>query len=177
MKRIRNLIWLLLPMLLLAGCAPAPGAGDPFRAALDAFFSMLNADPRPLAHEDRDAFQSTPVLVIQANGRIFYAALEDNPAAQALIQALNAGPMDVTMAGYPEKTGPLPWRLPANEASISAAPGDVLLAQGNRIVICCGPITGEFTRLARIGNAGADQLPEALGQGDAAVRFYLEWSE
>ena len=35
-----------------------------------------------------------------------------------------------------------------------------LLAQGNRIVICCGPITGEFTRLARIGNAGADQLPE-----------------
>lgn len=140
----------------------------------------LDVTVQILAAEDRDALvPPTPTLVIRAGGKIFYAALEDNSSAEAFVERLNPGAIEVEMRDYGgfEKVGRLPWSLPGNDGEITTAPGDVILYQGNRIAIYYDENTWDFTRLARIGNVSGAELLEALGDGDATVEFWLEWSE
>ncbi|MGI6263942.1 MAG: cyclophilin-like fold protein [Acutalibacteraceae bacterium] len=125
------------------------------------------------------AIQPTPVLVIEANGNRFYATLENNSSAGALIDKLNAGALTVDLHDYGhfEKVGALPWELPRNDERITTAPGDVILYQGDQITVYYDENTWDFTRLAHIGNATREQLLDALGDGDVRATFSLEWSE
>ena len=106
-------------------------------------------------------------------------AAEDNSSAEAFVERLNPGAIEVEMRDYGgfEKVGRLPWSLPRNDGEITTAPGDVILYQGNRIAIYYDENTWDFTRLARIGNVSGAELLEALVDGDATVEFWLEWSE
>ena len=133
-----------------------------------------------LTVEDMAAFvKSTPTLVIEAKGKQFYATLEDNASAEAFIELLSSGGIEVEMQDYGgfEKAGALPWQLPGNDEEITAKPGDLILCQGDRITICYDQNTWSFTRLARIGSVTKQQLLEAFGEGDVTVSFWLEWSE
>ncbi|MBO4299167.1 MAG: hypothetical protein J5998_10230 [Clostridia bacterium] len=127
-----------------------------------------------------DAFvRPTPTLVVEANGTVFYASLEDNSSADALVGKLNSGGIDVQMRDYGhfEKVGPLPWPLPRNDETITTSPGDVILYQGSQITIYYDRNTWDFTRLARIDGVTGEELLKAFGDGDVTVRFRLEWSE
>ena len=126
-----------------------------------------------------EVIKPAPVLVIEVNGKFFYANLEDNSSAKALIEKLNPGPITVDMHDYGsfEKVGSLPWELPRNDERITTVPGDIILYQGNQITIYYDENTWSFTRLARIGNITRDELLSALGSGDVSVTFYLEWGE
>lgn len=126
-----------------------------------------------------DLQKPAPTLVIEANGTVFYAALEDNSSAKALIEKLNFAPVTVNMHDYGsfEKVGSLPWELPRNDEQITTVPGDVILYQGNQITIYYDENTWNFTRLATIGNVTREKLLEALGDGDVSVTLHLEWSE
>ena len=119
------------------------------------------------------------VLLIEANGKRFYAHLEDNSSAKALIEKLRSQTLTVSMHDYGgfEKVGELPWELPRNDRQIAAQPGDVILYEGNQITVYYGENNWNFTRLARIGNVTKEQLTEAFGAGDVSVKFSLEWSE
>ena len=140
----------------------------------------LNVSARFLTSEDMDAFvRSTPELVIEVNGKRFYADLEDNCAAERFIEQLNSAAIEVEMHDYGgfEKVGPLPWTLPANDRQITTEPGDVILYDGNQITVYYGQNTWELTRLAKIGNVTKEELLDAFGNGDVTVSFWLEWSE
>jgi len=128
---------------------------------------------------EQNPVKPTPTLVIEANGKVFYATLEDNSSAEALIEKLNPAPITVEMRDYGsfEKVGGLPWELPRNDEQITTVPGDVILYQGNQITIYYDENSWNFTRLARIGNVTKEKLLEALGDGDVSVTLYLEWSE
>ena len=119
------------------------------------------------------------VLLIEANGKKFYAHLEDNSSAKALVEKLNSERLTVAMHDYGgfEKVGDLPWELPRNDTQITTKPGDVILYNGNQITIYYGENSWNFTRLAQIGNVTKEQLLEAFGAGDVSVQFSLEWSE
>ena len=125
------------------------------------------------------AVKSTPTLVIEAGGRTFYATLMDNSSAQALVEKLSSGPVQVDMRDYGrfEKVGPLPWSLPRNDESITTEPGDVILYLGNQITIYYDRNTWDFTRLARIENVTQEDLLSAFGDGDVTICFSIEWSE
>ena len=140
----------------------------------------LNVSARFLTSEDMDAFvRSTPELVIEVNGKRFYADLEDNCAAERFIEQLNSAAIEVEMHDYGgfEKVGPLPWTLPGNDRQITTEPGDVILYDGNQITVYYGQNTWELTRLAKIGNVTKEELLDAFGNGDVTVSFWLEWSE
>lgn len=130
-------------------------------------------------NEEEEAIWPVPTLVIEVNGRIFYADLADNPSAQAFIEQLSSGPIEVQMHDYGnfEKVGPLPWALPRSDETVTTQPGDVILYQGDQITIYYDENTWDFTRLAKIGNVSHEQLLDALGDGDATVTFWIEWSE
>ena len=122
---------------------------------------------------------SEPTLVIEAGGKVFYATLEHNSSADALIEKLNPGAVAIDMQDYGgfEKVGPLPWVLPRNDEQITTEPGDVILYQGDRITIYYGENTWSFTKLAKIESVTADELLSAFGDGDVRISFWLEWSE
>ena len=141
---------------------------------------QLNVTAKLLTVESLAALvKSTPVLVIEVNGKQFYATPENNPSAKAFIEQLNSGGIEVEMHDYGgfEKVGQLPWELPGSDEDITTKPGDVILYQGDQITIHYDRNTWNFTRLARIGSVTKERLLEAFGDGDVTVSFWLEWSE
>ncbi len=140
----------------------------------------LNVSVSLLSTADPDAsVKPVPTLVIRTNDRILYANPEDNPSAAAFAEKLSSAAVEVRMSDFGRfgKSGALPWDLPGSDGQLTTRPGDVILCQGNQIAVCCGENTGEFTRLARIEGMSKDELLEVFGEGDAAVTFWVEWSE
>ncbi|MBR5767840.1 MAG: hypothetical protein IKX86_04140 [Clostridia bacterium] len=124
-----------------------------------------------------EAIRPTCVLVVRACGKTFYASLENNPSARAFIEKLSPACIivcasDLDGAG---KAGALPWDLPQCDG-VTAAPGDVMLVDGDRIGVFHGESPRRFTRLAKIGSASEQVLSAALGDC-ASLSFHLEWSE
>lgn len=126
-----------------------------------------------------DAIRPTPMLVIEANGRRFYAVVEDNPSAEAFTEKLSSGAVELDMSDYGgfEKVGSLPWQLPRSDETFTTVPGDVILYQGDRLTIYYDENTWDFTRLARIASVTKEELLSALGEGDVTVKLWVEWSE
>ena len=129
--------------------------------------------------ETTQTVSSTPVLVIKANGKVFYANLEDNSSAKAFIEKLSPQEMTLDLHDYGnfEKVGDLPWELPRNDEQITTEPGDIILYQGNQLTIYYDENTWSFTRLAKIGNTSKEELLAAFGKGDVNITMNLEWSE
>jgi len=143
---------------------------------------ILNAAERtPLGTQpaEDEAEDLIPALAIEANGRVFYAALEENSSAEALAEKLMDGPVELALHDYGhfEKVGPLPWTLPRNDTSITTVPGDVILYQGNQITLYYDQNTWSFTRLAKIDGVTKDDLLSVLGTDDVTVRIWIEWKE
>lgn len=119
------------------------------------------------------------VMTISANGHVFTATLEENSSAQALKDMLRQGPLTVDMRDYAnmEKVGEIGADLPTNDEQISTVPGDIILYQGNSLVIYYDTNDWNFTRLGKIGNVTGEELKEALGDGDVTVTFTLGSAE
>ena len=141
---------------------------------------QLRVTLREVTVEDlNEAVATTAVLVIETEDRLFYAAFEDTPAAAALRDRLNDGPIAVELHDYGrfEKVGDLPWTLETGDEEITTEAGDVTLYEGDKISIYYDRNTWSLTRLARIYNVTGEELREALGEGDVTALLYLEWSE
>ena len=114
-------------------------------------------------------------LKITAGNSVFYAELEENSSAQALREILLESPLTIRMSDYGdmEKVGPLGKRLPTNDETITTAPGDLILYQGNSLVIYYDTNTWNFTRLGKIEGVTKQELLAALGSGDVTVMLSL----
>lgn len=111
---------------------------------------------------------------VEVNGTVFTAVLENNGAADALAEMMKDQPVTIQMRDYAgfEKVGPLGQNLPASDSRTTTQAGDIVLYQGNQIVIFYGSNTWSYTRLGKIEDLSGWE--EALGRGDAAVTFSLE---
>ena len=125
------------------------------------------------------AVRPVPSLLIEANGHVFHAVLESNSSADALLNKLSSGAVELELHDYGsfEKVGPLPWNLPRNDEQITTEPGDVILYQGNQITIYYDVNTWNFTRLARISDVTRENLLAVMGDGNVTVTLRIEWSE
>ena len=113
-------------------------------------------------------------LSVQVGETAFTATLEDNAAVDALITLLQSGPITIQMSDYGgfEKVGPLGQSLPTSNSQTTTQAGDIVLYQGNQIVVFYGSNSWSYTRLARINDLTGWQ--EALGSGDITVTFSLQ---
>ena len=129
--------------------------------------------------EYAEAVKPMATLVIEANEHIFYADPEDNSSADALIEKLSSGPVELELHDFGsfEKVGSLPWSLPRNDESITTVPGDVILYQGNQITIYYDQNTYNLTRLAKIEDETKEDLLNVLGDGNVSVKLWVEWGE
>lgn len=115
----------------------------------------------------------TMKMNVQVGGRTFTATLEDNTAADALVEMMEKAPVTIEMSDYSgfEKVGSLGQSLPASNSQTTTQPGDIVLYQGNQIVIFYGTNSWSYTRLGRIDDLTGWE--DALGSGDVTVTFSL----
>ena len=107
---------------------------------------------------------------------VWTATLAGNTSAGALLELLAGGPVTIPMRDYAsmEKVGSLGQSLPRNDEQITAKPGDLILYQGNALVIYYSPNSWSFTYLGSIDNVTQEELREVLGSGDTEVTLSLD---
>lgn len=105
----------------------------------------------------------------------FTATLADNASAEALKELLADGPITMDMRDYGniEKVGELGASLPTDDQQITTEPGDLMLHQGNSLVIYYVSNTWNLTRLGKINDVSEDGLKEVFGSGNVTVTLSL----
>lgn len=113
-------------------------------------------------------------MKVQVGDAVFSATLEENEAATAFVEMMREGSVVIQMSDYSgfEKVGPLGTGLPASNSQTTTHAGDIVLYNGNQIVIFYGSNTWSYTRLGHIDDLTGWE--EALGKGDVTVTFSLE---
>lgn len=122
--------------------------------------------------EEADIVEQT-AFDVTVGGRIFSATFADNPGAQAFGQLLAGGAITLEMSDYAgfEKVGPLGRSLPANDSQTTTQAGDIVLYQGDQIVIFYGSNSWSYTRLGKIDDLTG--WAQALGSDSVSVTFSL----
>lgn len=118
---------------------------------------------------------NTSTMNLQIGDKTLTATLADNSSAAALVAELKKGSITVEMRDYGnmEKVGSLGKSYPRNDQSITTEPGDIILYQGNALVIYYAPNTWSFTRLGKIDNITKEELMQVLGEGNVTVTSSL----
>ena len=108
---------------------------------------------------------------VQVGDVVFSATLEENEAVSALLEMMQESPVVIQMRDYSgfEKVGPLGTSLPASNSQTTTQAGDIVLYNGNQIVIFYGTNTWSYTRLGHIDDLTGWE--EALGSGDVTVKI------
>jgi hypothetical protein len=103
------------------------------------------------------------------------ATLVDNSSTEALKELLAAGDITIDMSDYGgfEKVGSIGSNLPTNNVQITSEPGDLILYQGNQLVIFYAPNTWSYTRLGKINDVTQTELRSILGTGNVTVTLSL----
>ena len=106
------------------------------------------------------------------------ATLTDNEATRELTKLLEQGDLTIRMSDYGgfEKVGALPQSFPTSNTQITTVPGDIMLYQGNQMVIFYGSNSWGYTRLGKIDGATASNIRQFLGNGDIILTLSLETS-
>lgn len=123
---------------------------------------------------EENAEEETSNMKVQIGDSVFTATLEENEAVNALVEMMEAAPVVIEMSDYSgfEKVGPLGTSLTTSNGQMTTQAGDIVLYNGNQIVIFYGSNSWSYTRLGHINNLTGWE--EALGSGDVTVTFSLD---
>lgn len=104
------------------------------------------------------------------------ATLADNEATRELKGLLEKGPVTIQMSDYGgfEKVGALPQSFTTSNSQITTEPGDIMLYQGNNMVIFYGSNSWSYTRLGKIDGATVSSLKQFLGSGTISLTLSLD---
>lgn len=113
-------------------------------------------------------------MIVEIGGQFFTATLENNKAADTMVEIMRKNPITIQMKDYSgfEKVGDLGTDLPTSNRQTTTRTGDIVLYQGNQIVIFYGSNSWSYTRLGKIDDLTG--WKNALGNGDVTVTFALE---
>jgi len=126
-------------------------------------------------NQDNSNMMEANSMNIQIGDTVLTATLAENSSADALKEILSDGPITINMRDYGrmEKVGSLGMDLPRNDQQITTEAGDIILYQGNAIVIYYTPNSWNFTRLGKINNVTSEELKEILGDGNVTITLSL----
>lgn len=125
--------------------------------------------------ENREIMEGK-TMKITVGDTSFTAVLEDNSSARALEELLREGSLTINMRDYAnmEKVGEIGKSLPRNDKHTVTEAGDIILYQGNSLVIYYDTNTWNFTKVAKIEKVTKEELLKALGDGSVNVTFSLD---
>lgn len=145
----------------------------PTEAAAESFLSGESSAVQEAENGKKSKEDETIKMNVLVGDSIFAAILEENTAAAAFVQLMKEAPVVIKMSDYSgfEKVGSLGTELPADDSRTTAQSGDIVLYNGNQIVIFYGSNSWSYTRIGKIEDLTGWE--EALGSGDVTVTFML----
>ena len=110
-------------------------------------------------------------MYLSVNGNKLEVTLAQNTAVTALVNLLRQGDITYMANDYGgfEKVGNLGHTLPTENSQLTAEAGDVILYQGNQIVLFYGSNSWSYTRLGKINGYSASELRTLLGAGAGSI--------
>lgn len=111
---------------------------------------------------------------VQVDGLTFADTLADNAAVDSFVEMMQKAPVVINMRDYSgfEKAGALGTGLPTSNSQTTTRSGDIVLYNGNQIVIFYGSNSWSYTRLGKIDDLSGWE--DALGGGDVTVTFSVD---
>lgn len=189
MKRIG----ILLTALFLVVCAASCGAEEAQTETGETVESSMQADAQTGTGETVDSSMQADAesgsattenreeteehivmkMNVQIGDRTFAATLEDNAAVREFVELMEDSPVTIAMRDYSgfEKVGPLGKRLSADDRQTTTVPGDIVLYNGDQIVLFYGSNSWSYTRIGRIDDLTG--WADALGSGGITAVFTL----
>ncbi|MDO4650068.1 MAG: cyclophilin-like fold protein [Eubacteriales bacterium] len=191
---MRRILLCLLPLCLLMGCGNATrnetGSDNletTTEVVMDEEVEVETAENETMISETENseiAFEdnleekqkdgeSVMKLSITVNGTTFVASFEENTAVDALKEKLSEGELEISLSDYSgfEKVGALGFSLPVDNNQMTTEAGDIVLYNGNQIVIFYGSNSWSYTKLAVVEDLTS--WKEALGNSDVEVVLSL----
>ncbi len=179
MKRLIGMLLLFVSFFTMTACGDSQSMQSPDRQTepestyVEAESDGENEAIQSRNHEEESEEEENTEMrmKVQVGDCTFTAILENNAAVDALMEMMEEEPVVIQMSDYAgfEKVGPLGESLPANNSQTTTEAGDIVLYQGNQIVIFYGSNSWSYTRLGRIEDLTG--WKEALGSGDVTVTF------
>ena len=130
-------------------------------------------DVSTVVNEESEKEQTAMKMNVQIGAYTFTATLEDNEAVRELAEMMRQEPVTIAMDDYAgfEKVGPLGRSLTTSNSQITTAAGDIVLYNGNNIVMFYGSNSWSYTRIGRIDDL--TNWKEALGSASVTAVFTL----
>ena len=127
--------------------------------------------------EQTDNVPMPDIIQITISGKTLSVTIEDNKATKALVEALRDAPITFEADDYGgfEKVGSLGRSLPTNNSQITTQAGDLILYNGNQIVMFYGSNSWSYTRIGKMKYGSFEELKTFLkaGQGRITVTLSL----
>lgn len=119
--------------------------------------------------------EDTIMMNMKVNGTDIKVKLYDNSSAEAVKELLRKGPFTISMKDYAhmEKFGSFGMQFPTNDELVTTEAGDVILSEGNLLVIYYAPNTWNFTRLGKVQDLSETELKNVLGKGSITATLTL----
>ena len=123
--------------------------------------------------------QNMKEINITIDGKTMPVQLVDNAATQKLVAILQESPIvyDADDYGGFEKVGALGYSLPTSNSQLTTSAGDVILYNGNQIVLFYGSNSWSYTRLGHIDYPSLNELKAFLKAGEGRVSVTLSVPE
>lgn len=112
-------------------------------------------------------------MTVKIGNAVFTATLEDNAATRELMEMMKQSPITINMSDYSgfEKVGPLGRSLTTENHQTTTSAGDIVLYNGNQIVMFYGSNSWSYTRIGKIDDLTGWE--EALGSGSITAEFSI----
>lgn len=125
--------------------------------------------------QEEDETKMTDKIQLTISGTTLPVLIEDNVATRALVAALREGSITYTARDYGgfEKVGALGRSLPTSDTDITTQAGDVILYNGDNIVLFYGSNSWSYTRLGKIQYKTLDELKSFLKAGGGNISVTL----
>lgn len=121
---------------------------------------------------------TTKLYLTIDGGTRLTATLADNVSTKALVEALRESPITYQAHDYGnfEKVGALGRSFTTCDEYTTTEPGDIMLYQGNNLVIFYGTNSWEYSPIGKIEGLTLDQLKQALkaDQGNINITLSLD---
>lgn len=154
--------------LLFTGCAPTSCGYTP----------QVDREIGEEVSDGDDGKEEITEMFIKINGNKAAVTLAENSAVDALVELLKNGDITYTANDYGgfEKVGSLGHTLPRSDEQTRTEPGDVILYQGDQLVLFYGNNSWSYTRIGKIEGYTASELKTFLcgGQGQVIVTLSLK---
>lgn len=159
--------------LLLGFSVSACGSSKPHRSSVNENVPPSSSEKSEPADNESSKKNEVLKMNVQVGSSTFTATLAENAAVDALIEIMISAPVVIQMSDYSgfEKVGSLGTSLPASDSQTTTQTGDIVLYNGNQIVIFYGSNSWSYTRLGKIDDLSG--WAEALGSGDVQVTFSM----